>query len=182
MDQVLFDGELHVHYGQMYVMSSDDAEIDLHDCFTGQSNGLCGAAAPGELFLITGLHTGNVAVTVERHDAEPALDDSWEDVVEASFTPVSAEISLVEWAGQAAWSLELDPIAYRVRYCATGMDEAHDADTRLDGEPLLDRYLLQFWPRTPAPDRVVKQTSQLAAYWHGFASGLPPAPTPAEHL
>ncbi len=30
------------------------------------------------------------------------------------------------------------------------------------------------------PDRVVKQTSAIAAYWHGFASDQPPPPTPEE--
>ncbi|MGP3977140.1 hypothetical protein ACTWQF_24625 [Streptomyces sp. 8N114] len=45
---------------------------------------------------------------------------------------------------------------------------------------MLDEYLLQFWPTPPEPDRVVKQTSDSAAYWHRFASELPPPPTPEE--
>lgn len=48
-----------VHYGQLYVESSENS-ADLHECFAGQRNGLCGAAVPGKLFLITGLHTGKV--------------------------------------------------------------------------------------------------------------------------
>lgn len=39
---------------------------------------------------------------------------------------------------------------------------------------------LQLWPAPPEPDAVVKQTSGTAAYWHGFASDLPPPPTPEE--
>lgn len=50
--------------------------------------------------------------------------------------------------------------SYRVRYSASGMDEARpgitdDADT----------YLVQLWPAAAAQDRVVKETSQSAAYW-----------------
>ncbi|MES9537758.1 hypothetical protein [Actinomadura sp. NPDC000600] len=57
------------------------------------------------------------------------------------------------------------------------MQAAREADTRLKGEPRIDRYLLQFWPAPPEADRVLKQTTEHAAYWHGFARGLPPAPT-----
>jgi hypothetical protein len=60
------------------------------------------------------------------------------------------------------------------------MDEGHDQDTRMDEDPEVDRYLLQFWPGPPAPDRVVKQTSATAAYWHGFAREQPPPPTPEQ--
>jgi hypothetical protein len=178
--RVLFSGEVHVHYGQAYVHSSPDYGYDLHECFLGQSNGLCGAATPGTLFLITGLHTGCVGFTVESHDTAPPVDDGWEEIVEVSFTPETGEVILEQWGGEAAWPLDLPPADYRVRYCASGMDAGNEADTRLDDEPMHDRYLLQFWPAPPEADRVLKQTSDHAAYWHGFASGLPPAPTPEE--
>lgn len=45
--QVLFSGEVHVHYSQLYVTSSPDLISDLQGCFLGQENGLCGAASPG---------------------------------------------------------------------------------------------------------------------------------------
>ncbi|MEV4591111.1 hypothetical protein [Streptomyces chartreusis] len=60
------------------------------------------------------------------------------------------------------------------------MDEARQQDTRLDDQPQLDCYLVQFWPAPPTTDRVLKQTSQAAAYWHDYARRQPPAPTPAE--
>ncbi|WP_433733954.1 hypothetical protein ACQP0C_17585 [Nocardia sp. CA-129566] len=75
----------------------------------------------------------------------------------------------MQWAGEASWELDLKEIDYRVRYCAQGMDQARQKDTRLDDEPLLDRYLLQFWPALPEPDRVVRQTSEIAASWHDHA-------------
>ncbi|MEU0009118.1 hypothetical protein ABZ079_33925 [Streptomyces sp. NPDC006314] len=175
------EGEVHVHYGQIYVESDPDSYgPDLAEAFAGQNSGLCGAAVPGGLWLTTGLHTGNVGFTVEVHDQAPPLDESWEDVVEVSFRPVSGRSRLMQWAGEASWALGLGETDYRVRYCAKGMDEAGEEDTRLDGEPQLDCYLLQFWPAPPAPDQVLKQTAQVAAYWHDYARRQPPPPTPAE--
>ncbi|MFJ3554002.1 hypothetical protein [Streptomyces sp. NPDC090114] len=174
-------GEVHVHYGQIHVESDPDGfGPGLAEAFAGQGAGLCGAAVPGALWLSTGLHTGNVGFTVEVHDQAPPLDPSWEEAVEVSFRPLSDDSSLVQWAGEAAWPLDLEETDYRVRYCAKGMEAGHREDTRLSEEPPLDEYLLQFWPAPPAPDRILGQTSEIAAYWHGHARRQPPPPTPAE--
>ena len=151
-----------VAYGQIYVQSGEDYP-DLAECFAGQSNGLCGAAMPGILFLITGLHTGEVGFTVQLHDAPPPMDDDWQEIVEASFRPIG-EAALVGWGGAGCWPLDLRAASYRVRYCATGMDEARQLDTRMEEDQQADSYLLQFWPAPPEPDRVLKQTSDVAAY------------------
>ncbi|MFB7328277.1 hypothetical protein [Streptomyces sp. NPDC056190] len=176
--RTLFSGELRVAYGQFYVCSGDSlfsTATPLDDSFAGQRAGLCGGAVPGHLFLLTGMHTGSVPITVELHETEPPLDaDVWEDIVEASFRPVSDDIWLVEW-GNGSYPLPLSETSYRVRYHCRGMDEARTA--RYAGEPVLDEYLLRFWPSPPAPDRVVKETSQAAAYWHEFARKQPPGPT-----
>ncbi|KOY55976.1 hypothetical protein [Streptomyces sp. XY332] len=174
-------GVVRVHYGQIYVVSdADDPVPGLSEAFAGQSGGLCGAAVPGALWLITGLHTGDVGFIVEVYDEDPPLDAVWEDVVEVSFHPVSERTSLVLWGGEGAWELDLARIDYRVRYCARGMDEGREADRRGAGEPQAESYLLQFWPAPPRADRVVRQTSQNAAYWHRHARGLPPLPTPEQ--
>jgi hypothetical protein len=178
--RVLFDGEVHVHYHQVYVTSSPAFASELRECFLGQENGLCGAASPGGLLLTTGLHSGGVGFAVERHEGPPPVDDGWEEIVEVSFTPETDDVTLMQWAGEATWRLDLDRVDYRVRYCASGMQAGREADTRLEGEPQIDRYLLQFWPAPPEADRVLKQTTEHAAYRHGFARGLPPAPTPEE--
>ncbi|WP_455771556.1 hypothetical protein [Streptomyces misionensis] len=174
-------GEVHVHYGQMYVESDPGiVRSDLHAAFAGQCGGLCGAAVPGALWLTTGLHTGDVGLDVEVHDEAPPVDPSWEDVVEVSFRPVSQRTRLVLWAGESAWDLGLARTDYRVRYSARGMDKGDAMDTRGDKEPRADSYLLQFWPGPPRPDRVVRQTSRIAAYRHRFARELPPPPAPEE--
>ncbi|MFF0266391.1 hypothetical protein [Kribbella sp. NPDC004536] len=170
--RTLMSGPAWVSYAQIYVESTQDS-VGLEECFVGQQNGLCGAASPGTLFLVTGLHTGDVGFTVELYDAPPPLDDSWEEIVEASYRPRGAAM-LMTWAGDGGWwDLDLEPIDYRVRYCGWGMDAGHQAGPPMDGDPLVDRYLLQFWPAPAAPDRVLKQTSAQAAYWHRFAREQP---------
>jgi hypothetical protein len=178
---IVFDQEIHVHYGQFYVESGSGWAADpLNESLGGQTNGLCGAAVPGQLFLITGLHTGSTRVTVEVLDAPAPIGDEWEDVVEASFRPTRPKVFLLQWGGERAGVLPLAPIDYRVRYSATGMDQARQEDTLREGEPVLDRYLLQLWPASPAPDAVIRETSRCAAYWHAHARSLPPPPTPEE--
>jgi hypothetical protein len=167
-----------VSYGQIYVESSE-GWAELHECFAGQQNGLCGAAVDGRLWLITGLHTGHVGFAVELYDEEPPVDDQWQEVVEASYRP-EGPTSLNGWGGHGHWPLDLELIDYRVRYCGWGMDAAHQAEGPAEDGPFVDRYLLQFWPARPAPDRVVRQTSVNAAYWHAFAQEQPPPPTPEE--
>ncbi|MGP3968608.1 hypothetical protein [Streptomyces sp. 6N223] len=182
--RVLFKGELWVHYGQFYVESRGGrCGTDLPESFAGQRNGLCGAAAPGLLFLITGLHTGKVGLAVELHEQAPPVDEAleeWEEVVEATFTPGSGRVGLQAWGGQEHWPLGIDAVRHRVRYCGSGMARGRKADTRTTGQPQLDRYLLQFWPApaTAEPDGVVKQTSTVAAYWHRYASRLAPPALP----
>jgi SAM-dependent methyltransferase len=161
----LFDGTVHVHYGQVYIWSGT-AGADLDEAFAGQENGLCGAASPGSLFLVTGLHTGRVGLVIEAHETEPELDDTWEDVVEVSFTVDSPEVALVEWGCAGGVPLDLGRGVWRVRYQARGADAAHVADTVLEDEPVIDRYRLDLWPAPAAADRVVKQTSETAGHRH----------------
>jgi hypothetical protein len=174
-----FEGTINVHYGQAYVGNRSDALAeDVPGCFRGQANGLCGAAEPGKLFLVTGLHTGSVGFTVDVLDAPPPLDDTWEEIVEVTFLVVTTatDIVLMEWGGSGAHPIPLQPGTYRARYCAKGMDLGKEQDTLMDEEPV-DFYALYFWPAAAAEDRIIKQTSEVAAYWHS-AWGSAGTPTP----
>ncbi|MDR7275298.1 hypothetical protein [Catenuloplanes atrovinosus] len=165
---VLFDAEISVHYG--FVMLSDgDDPPDLIESRAGQRNGLCGAAIPGGLAMVTGLHTGRVPFVVRWHDEEPPVGAEWEDVVEVPFRPASPELVLS--AFEDFFDVRVPSAgSLRTRYCAVGMDAANDRDTILDDEPTIDRYLLSLWPAEPAPDAVLRQSSAVAAYWHGVCS------------
>ncbi|MFG3527163.1 hypothetical protein ACGF8B_10465 [Streptomyces sp. NPDC047917] len=182
--RTVYSGELRVAYGQFYVESRPDGEaesVGLPGSFAGQVGGLCGAAVPGHLFLITSLHTGEVGLTVEVHDTAPPLDDSWEDVVEAAFRPASGSTVVMPWADGPLVSLDLPVTDHRVRYCGRDMDRAREEELAiLSGEAAADQYLLQFWPAAPRPDEIVKRTAGAAEYWHQWARALPPPPSPEE--
>lgn len=178
MVTVLFDEQVHVHYGFIN-LQPDDAEVELDHTSSrgGQANGLCGATFPGQLHMVTGLHTGLVPLRIELHPIQPPVPLQWEDVVEVPFTatPGSYWLSTFdEWH-----EIAILPGTYRVHWCANGMDQAHDG-TRMDGEPALDRYLLQLWPAPLAPDAVIRLGSQSAASWHQVAATTQPPPTPQE--
>jgi hypothetical protein len=163
--RMLFDGDVFVHYGFINLIGADDEPAELMATRAGQRNGLMGAAVPGQLSLITGLHTGDVPLAVGWHDTEPTVGDEWEEVVELSFQPPQAD--LVLQAFQDSYEIRLPAVrTLRVRYCATGMDAGHNADTTLEGEPAPDRYRLDLWPAEPGPEAIVRQTSEIAAYWH----------------
>ena len=166
--RILHSDRINVHYGQFYVepVDGDSVSMEMARAFAGQSNGICGAARAGRLFLITGIHTGSVHVTVEHVDAKPPLDDSWEEIVECSFIHSASTLILREWAAEAECQLGIQPGTYRVRYCAKCML----ADWQLhDGDGPLQVYLLQFWPEQAGPDTVLKVTGECAQYWHSEA-------------
>jgi hypothetical protein len=176
----VFSGPLHVHYGQAYVLIGEMLPPVMFDAFRGQANGLCGVAVRGALWLITGLHTGNVGFTVDVLDVAPPIDDAWEEIVEVSFTVpgedeeleddgieiIYRDVFLAEWGGGRCYPIPVSPGSYRVRYCARGMDLGRHRDTLLSDEDLIDFYSLTFWPAAPEPDCIIKQTSETAAYWH----------------
>jgi hypothetical protein len=159
--RTLFDGSLWVHYGSMYVMSEVALPEDPFSADDGQQNGLCGARLPGFLYLTTATHTGTVPVRVEAWELEPPVGETWEDVVEASFEPLTDDVCLVQWACEARFPLALVPRRYAVRYGATGLDAALEAEVAQTSPP--DRYLLQFWPSDDERDAVVRTGSSFAS-------------------
>ena len=176
---VLFEGVVHLHYGFIFVLPPGMDQPDLIGSRGGQVNGLCGAASTGALALVTGLHTGAAPLRVECVDSAPDMDAAWEDAVEVSFHTDHLELSL--WTFDHAYPFVLPGVGdFRVRYCAAGMDAARRQDCRLDGDPILDRYLLQFWPAPAAADAIVRQSSELAGYWHSVARETQAPPTEAE--
>ena len=169
--KLLFEGKLSVSYSQLYLRGSDDddpAEFTIP--FVAQANGLCGVAVDGFACLMTGTHTGEIDMRVELHDAAPPIDAEWQEVVEASFTPWVTPAVLVGLMGGSAARLELECVDYRMRYCASGMDEGNRIQPQRAAVP--ERYLLQFWAAPPAWDCVLRETSSTAGSWHRHARGL----------
>jgi hypothetical protein len=165
---IVLDAPRWVHYGQIYVLSPGCDPVLPAEAFAGQSNGLCGAGVEGGLFLATGLHTGYVHMQVEVHADEPPVDERWEEIVEASCAFSQTPVVLEDWGGENRCELPLAEGTYRVRYCAKRFGEAPEGNGE-DGEELVERYALIFWPAPARPDQVIKQTSPGAAYWNGGA-------------
>lgn len=171
--RTIFEGSPRVHYGFMALSSNAGADFtNGQRARRGQNNGLCGARVPGELHFTTALHTGEVGFRIESWDAEPPVDDRWDEVVDVSFVPgpEDAALAAFEWWQQLdEWDLTAGA-NYRARYCCEGVAEANAVDTLSIGQPVIDRYLLQLWPSDEATsDVVVRATTEWAGYWHGVA-------------
>ncbi|MEU7906207.1 hypothetical protein [Actinoplanes sp. NPDC049118] len=88
MKVLLDEPRVFVTYGSATVVSGDDTDgngYEHDEAWADESNGLCGAGVRGVLVLTTGTHTGWIPFRVELHEAEPEVDDSWDEIVEASF-------------------------------------------------------------------------------------------------
>ncbi|UJP40369.1 hypothetical protein [Cellulomonas palmilytica] len=173
--EVLFDGSVHVDYPFLALEAPESPYGLVGTGFMsmgGQANGICGARVPCALLMRTGLHTGHVPLRVERYDERPDLADEWEDVVEVSLTVIDADYAITAFES-TDWLPTIAPGEYRARWCAAGMDAGRDQDnTGRDEAP--DRYLLQLWPHPPGAEVVVRQGSELAAYWAGVAAETSP--------
>ncbi|WP_426105178.1 hypothetical protein [Massilia sp. TSP1-1-2] len=152
-------------YSQVYLTSLNYREGELSvDAFKGQTNGLCGAAVPGGLFLGLGCWGGRVPFTVEVHDVAPPVDASWDEIVEASCRFEHLPVALTGCDGDCAYPLPLTTGEYRVRFCAKGYGESKQVGGFCD--PAIESYLLILWPETQRADEVIKQTSAKAAHFH----------------
>ncbi|TWD83641.1 hypothetical protein FB561_4807 [Kribbella amoyensis] len=162
----IFDGRVGLTFGQIYLMSGGLDWPDFDASRRGQVNKLCGAAEAGRLFLATALHTGDVGFRVEVWGEEPPIDEQWEEIVEVSFVPHGLDIRMHGLDSGPLVRFELPEAGYRVRYCGTNLDAGRAADVVGEDEPVVDRYLLQFWPAKRAADVIVKQTSAYAQLEH----------------
>lgn len=171
MTRILFDDVVQTDYGQLDLLWGDGPGFDgdFHRFFAGQVNGLAGAGSGTGLYLSLARRSGGSPVRVELHDAAPALDLAWEDVVEVSVAiPPDAAPRLSTWAGADSYALALPEGTYRVRVGARGRDEGRD-DEFADGP--VDFYLVQLWPAAATPDAILRCTSDDAAHWHREVGG-----------
>lgn len=179
--QVLFEGDAHVHYGFLWfdAVGGSAYETDLMEARAGQTNGLLGAVEPGVLSMVTGMHTGLVALRVELLDAAPPSPGEWDDVVEASVDVRDPEIGLSAFEWGASLSLPA-PGCYRARWSDSGADAARETERYDHDEPVVERCLLQLWSAPPAPDAILRETSSYASSWHREARAAAAPPTPED--
>ncbi|MCS0605223.1 hypothetical protein NX794_29020 [Streptomyces sp. LP11] len=112
----------------------------------------------------TGIHTGDVDVTVTLHTDVPRAGDSeWDEVVELSLRSVSGELmvrGLMDDLDEELPVLSFDgPGDYRLRIHARGRDTAID----LAPDEITEWYLIQAWPAQAHDATVLRQTDSYGA-------------------
>ncbi len=166
MVRVLMDDVVETDYGQLDLWFSDDVEDDgdIQTTFSGQVNGLAGAAIPGRIYLNLGRRSGGSPVRIEAHEGVTPCDVEWEDVVEVStVVGEQGKCGWTSWASESGGQFVLSPGPHRLRVCARGRD-AGDED-ELANEAV-DFYLIQLWPAPVEPDAILRVGSSNARYWH----------------
>lgn len=156
-------GPVSVHYHEAH-FTVLGGELST-DAYRDQSNGLCGAAAPNQLTLRFGVHTGRVNISVLLSEAEPPLNKFWEEMVEAPLTvDRRVHLSLMDFDGDP-WGDEVffEPGSYRVRFSAINFEQVEVSTTETDST---QRYELIIWAAPLLPDIVLRTTSSLAHHYH----------------
>lgn len=141
-----------IDYHQFFLM-----EPDQEDFIPDEAGQL--VSATGESVIVhTGIATGRVAVRIEIHDAEPALDEAeWEEVAEVGVQVETGPLivrCLMEYPPDLPELTPAGPGPYRVRAHARGRDIAYDLGVSESQEV----YLFQIWPAPYGPLHVLKQT------------------------
>jgi hypothetical protein len=167
----VFSDLINAHYGQAHVhLQGGDYEVAY--AWEDQTNGLLGVAEKNLLLLMFGLHTGMVHLSVKVSREEPELDNSWEEIVEASFTmPEEQALGLRDWGGTFWQPIPLKPGPHRVRYSARHFKEGEELSMGDSSTHPTEEYELVFWPSPSRADQIIKVTKRAAQYWHDAAQG-----------
>lgn len=118
----------------------------------------------GIVTVMTGIHTGDVDVTVTLHDTPPAPDaGGWQDIVEISAHSVSGDLRVRGIMDDLDEELPVlafnGPGDYRLRVHARGRDTAVD----LAPDEVTEWYLIQAWPASAEPVTVRRQSDNYGA-------------------
>ncbi|MEU9284365.1 hypothetical protein AB0D57_06455 [Streptomyces sp. NPDC048275] len=136
-------------YNTFWLVDTDQLPMDAGEV----SNGLVAVTQPGAAVVLTGVHTGPVAVSVEARTTPPAATRAaeWDEVVEVSLESPSGHLQVASPQGYVQGELpELTaagPGMYWLRVHAQGRSN------RINGavEESAERYLLIAWPRDAGP-------------------------------
>jgi hypothetical protein len=147
-----------VQYHQ-FVIRDEDGPVSSY--LEQEQNGLV-HVSDGSITVLTGIHTGDVDVTVALHEIQPVPDSGdWQEIVEISAHSVSGELmvrGIMDDLDEELPALSFHgPGDYRLRIHARGRDTAVD----LAPDEVVEWYLIQVWP---APIQEVTVLRQSDAY------------------
>ncbi|MGW1539820.1 hypothetical protein ACWCPM_06070 [Streptomyces sp. NPDC002309] len=118
----------------------------------------------GITVVLTGIHTGDVHVSITHYEAEPAPDNGdWQEIVEISVHSASGDLMVRGLMDDLDEELPVlsftGPGNYRLRIHARGRDTAID----LAPDEVTEWYLIQAWPAPAAAVTVLRQSDGYGA-------------------
>ncbi|MGW0149188.1 hypothetical protein ACWDVU_26695 [Streptomyces sp. NPDC003333] len=118
----------------------------------------------GITVVMTGIHNGDVGVTVTLHRTEPPPgEEHWQEIVEISAHAPSGELTvrgMMDDLDEELPVLSFDgPGDYRLRVHARG----RDTDVGLTPDEVTEWYLIQAWPSPSQEITVPRQTDNCGA-------------------
>lgn len=166
----LFSGVIGIDYGQFYIDNPESGDeedyLDPEGAFEGQQNDICGSSQSGKIFFVVGPQAGVISVDVVLCDSEPEIDEQYDEVVEVGFDRGSNPIALCEWGCEKTYPLDIPGGRYSVRYSIQGMDRDYDDDSDWNSPIEGQKHLIQIWPNDNPKERIIKVSTETAAYWH----------------
>ncbi|MFE5757547.1 hypothetical protein ACFQ7M_19360 [Streptomyces massasporeus] len=127
--------------------------------------------ADDAITVMTGIHTGDVDVTVTLHEAQPATgscNGNWQETVEISAHSASGELmvrGIMDDLDEELPVLSFNgPGDYRLRIHARGRDTAVD----LAPDEVTEWYLIQAWPAPTDEVSVLRQSDAYGATVRGL--------------
>lgn len=174
METTLLDQVIDTDYGQFDLVWNEGGGFDgdADRFFAHQVNGWVGAATPDGLYICFGRRSGGSRVRIVLTDAPPAIAEEDDDVVEVStIVPAGSSPYWESWGGMGTGPLPIPSGSYRLRVSARGRDAGAEGEF---AEDVVDAYVIVLWPAPPAPDAILRTTSENAAYWHREWGGRRP--------
>ncbi|MFE9776338.1 hypothetical protein ACFYOV_32700 [Streptomyces sp. NPDC005931] len=144
-------------HAEYHLFQITDPQGPVADDLDASRTGLVSADG-GVMEVTTGIHTGDVQVTVEPHPRRPDPARGWEEIAEISCHSLSGELLVTPFMDDPADLPSLasqDSGSYRLRVHARGRDRAVDHTTV---DEVVESYLIQSWPAAHQDASLVKAT------------------------
>lgn len=149
-------------HAEYHLFQITDPQGSVADDLDPSHTGLVSADG-GAIEVTTGIHTGDVQVTVEAHAQLPDPAHGWEEIAEISCRSLSGELLVTSFMDDPAELPSLasqGPGSYRLRVHARGRDRAVDHATV---DEIVESYLIQSWPAAHQGPLLVKATDAYGA-------------------
>ncbi|MEV5432702.1 hypothetical protein [Streptomyces sp. NPDC052701] len=149
-------------HAEYHLFQITDPHGPVADDLDASHTGLVSADG-GAIEVTTGIHTGDVQVTVELHLQRPDLARGWEEIAEISCHSPSGEVLVTSFMDDPADLPSLasqGPGSYRLRVHACGRDRAVDQTTVAE---VVESYLIQSWPAAHQDALLLKATDVYGA-------------------